>query len=226
MSGIGGDALGSEALAGESEADYVARQGRLKADAQQRLRQKFGGSGGLGGGGMAGIGNSSGYNPATGRIDGDGPDYGAMASQVGSTLGRWGSALGAVATQGVSQARSQYSEGGYGEKAQSGWGSIAAGATSLWSRTSDAVNNLAEQQLGPQESVFDVSHLQSQSTGGMSGTGASSSSNGASSSSSSSSSNYNSGGFGGNPSSNGSGGVGSGSREDDLLPNGLEGLGL
>ena len=44
------DPNGVEALPGESEAEYVARQTRLREEAAARMRAKFGASGGLGGG--------------------------------------------------------------------------------------------------------------------------------------------------------------------------------
>ena len=55
------DASGVEPLEGESEADYVARQARLREEAAARMRAKFGASGGLNGGvRMGGIGSSNG----------------------------------------------------------------------------------------------------------------------------------------------------------------------
>ena len=50
------DPNGVEALEGESEADYVARQTRLREEAAARMRAKFGGSGGLNGR-MGGVGS-------------------------------------------------------------------------------------------------------------------------------------------------------------------------
>lgn len=49
---FGGDSRGVEALKGESEADYVARQMRLRDEARARMQAKFGA------GGMQGIGSS------------------------------------------------------------------------------------------------------------------------------------------------------------------------
>jgi hypothetical protein len=45
VSGVG-DANGMEALAGESEQDYVQRQARLRMDAKKRMAEKFGGPAG------------------------------------------------------------------------------------------------------------------------------------------------------------------------------------
>eukprot|EP00900_Chrysochromulina_parva_P000886 jgi/Chrpa1/10799/Chrysochromulina_OHIO_Genome00020191-RA len=58
--GVGrGDRNGVEPLEGESEAEYVARQQQIREEAAARMRAKFGGSGGLGGGmKMGGVGSS------------------------------------------------------------------------------------------------------------------------------------------------------------------------
>jgi hypothetical protein len=69
-----GDPRGAEALKGESTRDYVARQEKLKAEAKERMRAKFG-RGGMGGQGptgvrMGGVGSSSDYDPATGKYAG------------------------------------------------------------------------------------------------------------------------------------------------------------
>lgn len=67
MSGGGGnkggggppDPNGMERLPGESDADYVARQTRLRDEAKARMAAKFGGGGmgGVGSGGMGGKDN-------------------------------------------------------------------------------------------------------------------------------------------------------------------------
>jgi hypothetical protein len=51
------DPNGVEALDGETDAEYVARQTRLREEAAARMRAKFGGSGGLNGR-MGGVGSS------------------------------------------------------------------------------------------------------------------------------------------------------------------------
>jgi hypothetical protein len=72
------DAQGVEPLEGESEAEYVARQTRLREEAAERMRAKFGKSGGLNGGvSMGGIGSS----PAGG---GGGYGFGESLSSIGS----------------------------------------------------------------------------------------------------------------------------------------------
>jgi len=62
--------MGVEPLPGESEAAYVARQNREREEAAERMRAKFGGSGGLngklGGCGPSGFGSSGGYGGGSG----------------------------------------------------------------------------------------------------------------------------------------------------------------
>lgn len=74
------DASGVEALEGESEAEYVARQTRLREEAAERMRAKFGASGGLNGGmRMGGIGSQ----PVSG---GGGWGLGGSLSSLGGSL--------------------------------------------------------------------------------------------------------------------------------------------
>ncbi|KAJ1420999.1 hypothetical protein B484DRAFT_332930 [Ochromonadaceae sp. CCMP2298] len=64
---------GTDPLAGESEADYVARQRRLQEQARDRMRAKFGTSSGLSSGGrMAGLGSDPSYQPGAGGGGGAG----------------------------------------------------------------------------------------------------------------------------------------------------------
>ncbi|KAH8075286.1 hypothetical protein JL721_1286 [Aureococcus anophagefferens] len=77
----GGDTKGAEALKGETEDQYVARQRRLQAEARDRAK--------FGGGGMGGVGSNSDYNPATG---GYGAGGGLSLGGVGDKLKGWGAA--------------------------------------------------------------------------------------------------------------------------------------
>jgi len=74
-----GDPNGMERLKGESEAEHVVRQTRLRDEEKQRMVSKFGGGGVAGTmsmsimsgmdsnvGRMAGVGTDSSYNPSTG----------------------------------------------------------------------------------------------------------------------------------------------------------------
>lgn len=69
------DVHGVEALPGETDTEYVARQARLREEAAARMRAKFGGSGGL-----------------NGRMGGCGS--GASAPVAEQTAGGWGSGWG------------------------------------------------------------------------------------------------------------------------------------
>ena len=100
-----GDANGVEALAGESEAEYVARQTRLREEAAARMRAKFGGSGGLngrlGGVGSGGCGScGSSYNSSSGGGGVLNSAYEALPSrgEVGAGLGTAASVVGATSS--------------------------------------------------------------------------------------------------------------------------------
>jgi len=92
-----------EPLAGESEADYVARQAQLREEAAARMRAKFGASGGLGGSiRMGGIGSSpiaSDRNrSASGELLTSGLSaLGSAASSAGWLLGSAASSAAAAA---------------------------------------------------------------------------------------------------------------------------------
>lgn len=65
--GSGGVSGSVEPINGESEEAYVRRQQRQREEAQERLRQKFGKTTGLGGGSaMQGIGSDASYRPGQG----------------------------------------------------------------------------------------------------------------------------------------------------------------
>ena len=84
-----GDASGVEPLEGESEADYVARQARLREEAAARMRAKFGASGGLNGGvRMGGIGSqpASGGGGSWGIGEGLSSLGGSLSSLAGATI--------------------------------------------------------------------------------------------------------------------------------------------
>lgn len=93
------DASGVEPLAGESEAEYVARQARLREEAAARMRAKFGASGGLNGGvRMGGIGSDA---PGAGRSS-----SGELLSKLGSAATSAGWLLGSAAAAAASAAAS------------------------------------------------------------------------------------------------------------------------
>lgn len=92
------DRNGVEALAGESEAEYVARQHQLREEAAERMRAKFGSSGGLngrmGGCGSSGCGShgcrNGGSNELLSSIGGaasSGLSGLASAASIGASIG-------------------------------------------------------------------------------------------------------------------------------------------
>ena len=94
------DASGVEALPGETDAEYVARQTQLREEAAARMRAKFGGSGGLngrmGGVGSGGCGSNSGSGASTGEV------LAGIGSAAGSAASVAASGLGTVAATGFS----------------------------------------------------------------------------------------------------------------------------
>lgn len=95
------DASGVEPLEGESEAEYVARQTRLREEAAARMRAKFGGSGGLHGGmAMGGIGSTPQGGSSSGGLLSGG------LSRLGSVAGAGLSIAGALASAGADAAKS------------------------------------------------------------------------------------------------------------------------
>lgn len=94
------DANGVEPLEGETEEQYVARQTRLREEAAARMRAKFGGSGGLGGGmHMGGIGSQPQGGSSGGLLSGG-------LSKLGSVAGAGLSIAGALASVGAEVAKS------------------------------------------------------------------------------------------------------------------------
>lgn len=84
----GSEALGAEPLPGETTDQYNERQARLREDARERLRQKFGGQG------MGSVGSSA--NVAGSQGGGGYPDgaFGSLGGAVGAGLGLVGGFAG------------------------------------------------------------------------------------------------------------------------------------
>lgn len=91
----GSEALGAEALPGENTDQYNARQAKLKEEARERLRQKFGGGGGMGS--VGSDGSTSGGNFGGGLSSGGG---GGGEEGLGGLLGGAAGALGGIASGG------------------------------------------------------------------------------------------------------------------------------
>ena len=97
------DANGVEALPGETDAEYVARQTQLREEAAARMRAKFGSSGGLNGrmggcgsGGCGGCGSNTSSGTSTGEV------LAGIGSAAGSAASVAASGLGTVAATGFS----------------------------------------------------------------------------------------------------------------------------
>jgi hypothetical protein len=132
------DPSGMERMAGESDAAYVARQTRLREEAQARMAAKFGS-----GGRMGGVGSDPSYNPNAG--------FGDMG--VGSLIGGVSSLMGSVTS--VVDTNSIKQVGG------SFWGSltnVASGvASTLTQPTGDDGLSALQQEFAqkkPMKSVY------------------------------------------------------------------------
>ncbi len=147
-----GDPNGMERLKGESDQEYIARQTKLKEEARERMRSKFGGQGmGSSGGGMGGVGSNSTYNPATGRYEGEGG--GDLLESFGSAL----SGLGSLTRSTLQSTTQSLQQAQIGQKAQSLWGNtvqavndpnmkdnLRATAGGLWSKLSATAADVAK----------------------------------------------------------------------------------
>jgi len=142
------DSKGVEALSGESESDYVARQTRLREEARARMQAKFGQNG------MQGIG-SGGETKAPVNNYSNGGDYteslssafsmlsstvSSAASSVSSTIQQQD--LGSKVSSGWNSLSSTLSDpnltSSVKESASSGWGALSSQASSLWNSTTNS----------------------------------------------------------------------------------------
>lgn len=132
-----GDPNGMERLMGESDAEYIQRQTRLKEQARARMAAKFGGNGGMGG-----VGSDKSYNPNSGYGNNPGGiDMDNLAntfSSAISTLGYYGSSAAQFAGQKAQQA------GKVTQEALNNPDDISRQASGLWGSLTSAVSNLAQ----------------------------------------------------------------------------------
>ena len=106
-----GDANGVEALEGESEADYVARQQRLREEAAERMRAKFGASGGLNGGvRMGGVGSNCSSGGGSWGISDSLSSLGGSLSSLTATVADVASVVKDVAKNKIVSARESVSD--------------------------------------------------------------------------------------------------------------------
>lgn len=132
-----GDERGIEPLAGESEADYIARQARLKEEAKARIAAR------CGGGAMQGIG-SGGYTPPGGQGSG-----GGLGGFDAKALNEGAEKAAAAARAGAEQASavlgSMFGKLSTAVKNSDATSSAASMASSWWGKAAGAVSSLVEE---------------------------------------------------------------------------------
>lgn len=133
------DPNGMERLAGETDADYVARQTRLREEARARMAAKFGS-----GSRMGGVGSDPHYNPHAGGGYGD-----VAGSLIGGVSNLVGSVASVVDTNSIKQVGGSF------------WGSLtsaASGVASTLTQTAgdDGLSALQQEfaQKKPTKSVY------------------------------------------------------------------------
>lgn len=167
------DPNGMERLTGESEAQYVARQTRLREEAKARMAAKFGGGGGAGMGSMAmggsqrmgGVGSDPNYNP-----NGGGGVTDSLVSGFGAAFG----ALGSVATSAATQASAVYNDPNTQRSVAGLTTSVTSTGAGLWGSLTSSVTQVASTLVQPDEgdALGDLQRqMASQKTGKYSGFG-------------------------------------------------------
>ena len=154
-SGDRGDPNGMERLKGETEAQYVARQTRLREEAKARMAAKFGGGGmgsmrsmGSSGGRMAGIGSDSSYDPNRGGYGaGAGLDVDSVVSGLGSAF----ATLGSYGQQGMSTISSYANDPNLKDNVNRSYNTGLATGASMWSSMTAAVSQVAATITEPEE---------------------------------------------------------------------------
>jgi len=142
------DPNGMERLTGESEQAYVARQKKLKLDAQARMKAKFGGRGG----GMGGVGSDPNYTP---RFSGT-PDLGSAASSVVSSAGAAFSVMGIYGRQAAKAASEAVSD----PKVKEVTGNVGSTIGGFWGNISSAASQVAKNITEPEDSnLFGRPHM-------------------------------------------------------------------
>ncbi|GMF26123.1 unnamed protein product [Phytophthora lilii] len=186
----GGDTRGVEALKGESEQDYVARQMKLREEARARMAAKFGGNG------MQGIG-SGGETRAPQAPSGGLGDLSGAFSYFTSTVTTAASSaaslvkdqdLGSKVSSGWSYVQSAIHDPALSENvkssASSGWSVLSSGASALLQTAQTAVNGNgnAYGNSNGMSSTFPRTNAELSTTGKYAGMGSSNSSSTSSSS--------------------------------------------
>lgn len=144
-SSFNGDSKGVEALKGESESDYVARQMQLRDEARARMQAKFGS------GGMQGIG--SGGETRAPQSSG-GVDLSSAFGYLSSTVSSVASTatnivrdkdLGSKVSSGWSMVQSKISDPALTDNVKStastGWSVLSSGASAVWKSAQTVVES-------------------------------------------------------------------------------------
>lgn len=143
-------ATSTEALPGESDADYVARQRMLQEQARERLRQKFGAANGLSSGGnMQAIGSDPSYRPGSNQATLP-VDLNGLLSTSLNLLGEGVKATTEIAGKTVATVQEKWAKpaaNGGGDGGQGGWSTIATGAVGLWKQASTLIAAPTEDEL-------------------------------------------------------------------------------
>lgn len=138
-SSLGGDTRGVEALKGETEQDYVARQMRLRDEARARMQAKFGAGGmkGIGSGGETGAS----YSGGAGGISDLTSAFGYLTSTVTSTVSSAASLvregeIGHKVSSSWSYVQNSIADPNLSNNVKStastGWATLSSGATAVW----------------------------------------------------------------------------------------------
>ncbi|GMF33818.1 unnamed protein product [Phytophthora fragariaefolia] len=142
----GGDTRGVEALKGESEQDYVARQMKLREEARARMAAKFGGNGmqGIGSGGetRAPVAPAGGFGDLSGALSYFTSTVTSAASSAASIVKDQD--LGSKVSSGWSYVSSAIQDPALSNNvkssATSGWSALSTGASALLQTAQTAVN--------------------------------------------------------------------------------------
>ena len=155
---------GSEPVNGETEAAYVARQARQREEASQRMREKFGKTGGLGGStAMTGIGSDANYRPGGGG--------GGGSSEMGFSMPSLGSL-------GINDDSTKKLQEEASKALDSTWSFFGSAAAALGDTVNSVAANVVETidpnkgaEGGADDGIFPRRELKGASTGKMSGVG-------------------------------------------------------
>uniref|UniRef100_K3XAF2 Arf-GAP domain-containing protein n=1 Tax=Globisporangium ultimum (strain ATCC 200006 / CBS 805.95 / DAOM BR144) TaxID=431595 RepID=K3XAF2_GLOUD len=144
------DTRGVEALKGESEQDYVARQMRLRDEARARMQAKFGSNGmqGIGSGGETSAPASSGgvadLTSAFGYLTSTVTSVASTAASTAASLVK-DKDLGSKVSSGWSYVQSTITDPALSQNVKStastGWSALSSGASAVWKTAQTVVDS-------------------------------------------------------------------------------------